>query len=135
MSLIFQYDPTTPRKTSYSKTECLRNLEILLYQRDQIDTFGNRLRRFGASLLRLFFKNLWPQKLERPIPPRQWIVQMAGILDAVEGEDLSNTLRNSDAYKKVWQDASDLSLQVPYSGKIFCEFDLISFLSNIEDET
>ena len=105
MSLIYQYDSANLRKTTYSKTECLNILEVLLRQRDQIDTFGNRLHQLLICCCRLFSRNLFSQKLQKPIPPKQWIVQMIEFLDAVEGEDLSNMLHHSDAYRKIWQEA------------------------------
>jgi len=132
MSQIFQYDPKYVQKTTYTKKECLQILETLLYQRDRIDTFGMRFRQLGLSLCRLFSKNLFSQKLETPIPPRQWIVQMIALLDEIEESDLSNKLRSSDAYRKIWQSAAGLSLESPYWGKWFCVWDFLSFLANVK---
>ena len=128
MSLFYQYDPNFCQKTTYNKKECLQILEILLFLRDQKDTFGNRLLQFGVCFLRLFSKNLFSQKLEIPVPPREWIVRTIGILDAAKGEDLSNTLHNSDAYRKLLREVSNLSLEEPYWGKLFDGFGFISFL-------
>lgn len=135
MSSIYQFDLSNTRKETYNKTECLQILEVLLYLRDQKDTFGNRLLQFLSCCLRLVVKNPSSQKLEIPIPPRQWIVGMIELLGAVEGEDLSNMLHNSDAYRKIWQSVSGLSLLTPYSGKAWCWWDFFSFLTNVKVHT
>ena len=130
MYVNFEYDPKLARKTSYSKTECLNILEVLLYQRDQIDKFDNRLRQFVICFLRIFSKNLFSQKLQTPVPPQQWITQMISFLNEQEGEELSTNLFESDAYRKIWQSVSSLCMIEPYWGKTFCEYNFISFLSN-----
>jgi hypothetical protein len=47
---------------------------------------------------------------------------------------LSNMLHNSDAYRKIWQSVSGLSLLTPYSGKAWCWWDFFSFLTNTKDQ-
>jgi len=130
MSLIYQYDGSNLRKETYNRKECLRILEILLHERDQIDTFANRFRSLCISFARLFSKNLFSQMLEIPVPPRQWIIRMIELLDAVTGEEEPTTLYNSDAYRKIWREASDLSLEGAYCGKSFCLYDFYSYLAN-----
>jgi hypothetical protein len=83
-----------------------------------------------VSLCRLFSKSLFAQKLEIPVPPRRWITEMIELLGAVEGEEIPTTLRNSDAYKRIWRLVAGLSLEEPYWGKQFCWFDFYSFMSN-----
>jgi hypothetical protein len=69
------------------------------------------------------------------VPPRKWIVRTIEILDAVEEEDLSNTLHNSDAYRKLLREVSNLSLEEPYWGKTFDGFGFISFFVERKGES
>ena len=131
MSLTFQSDQSTLRKATYTKAELLHILEVLSLQRDQKDTFGNRIREFGFSFLRLFSKNLSSQKFQISPPPVRWLAEMTELLDAEPEGEMSTKRLGSDAYRRIWREASSRSLSEPYWGREFCVWDVLSFLSNV----